>query len=121
MSNSTASVSVVCPCGDTFERLIQRGRPAIWCPKCRELPIAKRPPVPTSGVVVDAETGEETEVTSDRVSRFGQHDWATYEQRERIEAGMAALRGQKFESDEAARLAAVAVYHAVDPVRWPLR
>lgn len=119
MSNSTASVSVVCPCGVAFERPIQRGRPAIWCPKCRELPIAKRPQVPTSGVVVD-ESGEEVEVTP-QVSRFGQWDDMNYSQRERIEAGVEALRGQKFESDDAARLAIVAVYHAVDPVRWPLR
>ena len=117
MSNS---VSTVCPCGVTFERPIQRGRPAIWCPKCRELPLPKRPPVPASGVVVVAETGETVEVTP-RVSRFGSHDWATYEQRERIEAGVAALADQKFKDGEEARLAYVAVYHAVDPVKWPLR
>lgn len=117
MSNST--VSVVCPCGDTFERSTGRGRPAIWCPKCRELPIAKRPPVPASGVVTTDE-GEEVEVTP-QVSRYGQWDDMNYTQRERIEAGIEALRGQKFADGEAARLAMVAVYHAVDPVRWPMR
>lgn len=119
---STSSVQTVCPCGDTFERPIQRGRPAIWCPKCRELPLAKRPPVPAEGLVVNAD-GEEIEVTP-QVSRFGSHDVLNYTQRERIEAGVAEVYARHRVSrmeDEEMRMELVKVYHAVDPDKWPLR
>lgn len=38
MSNQPVkTVSVVCACGVSFERPIQRGRPQKWCPTCREV------------------------------------------------------------------------------------
>jgi thiol-disulfide isomerase/thioredoxin len=52
-------VSVVCPCGEGFEREVKRGRPAIWCPPCREIPMAKRVSVPFTQAAEDGEPVED--------------------------------------------------------------
>lgn len=80
MSNS---VSVQCPCGQSFEREAKRGRPAVWCEECRKVPVAQRAARP---VFVD-EAGEPV-VSSDRVSRFGSHDKFSADERDDIEAGV---------------------------------
>jgi hypothetical protein len=94
-----ASITVHCPCGVEFERPIQRGRPAIWCPECRTLPMGQRPEKPATVVVVKTvnESGEETvtEVKAERtVSRYGQHDVFSFNERETIEEGMARLNAE---------------------------
>jgi hypothetical protein len=121
-------MQVQCPCGETFDRQPQRGRPAIWCPKCRTIPVAQRAERPT--------VTEEGEPVEHKVSRFGQYDVLNYEQRERVEEGVAAAnakyrdeiwpnRAKLFTSDpdryagEWLHNAMIEVYHAVDPKRWP--
>jgi hypothetical protein len=75
------SVSVTCICGKVFERPIQRGRPAIWCLTCRDLPANLRP---TRPVAVEGEA-----VESDRV--VNEHDKYDGPQRDSIEANVAAV------------------------------
>jgi hypothetical protein len=122
-------MQVQCPCGETFDRQPQRGRPAIWCPKCRTLPVAQR---------VERVT-EEGEPVEHKVSRFGPYDVLTYEQRETVEDGIATTNvkfreeiwpnraklfgGTTLQQTAAAHewhhRAMIEVYHAVDPKRWP--
>lgn len=95
-----ASITVQCPCGEAFERPIQRGRPAIWCPQCRLLPIAQRPEKPATVAVVktvevDGQVEHvEVEEPVRTISRFGVHDTMNYTEREAIEAGMAEIRAK---------------------------
>lgn len=80
------SVSVTCICGTVFERPIQRGRPAIWCFTCRDLPANLRPtrPAPVEGEAVD---------TTERVAN--EHDTLANKYgpsaRDRVEANVAAV------------------------------
>lgn len=124
--------TVQCPCGETFERPSQRGRPAIWCPECRELPVNKRA---AREAILD-EDGEEVEGEY-QVSRFGVHDDLTYSQREAVEAGVAAAN-QKYAEEiwpqretlfpdrdavsaahEWLHVAIYKVYNSIRPDKWP--
>lgn len=112
--------TVQCPCGQSFERQPQRGRPAVWCPACRELPMNKRAARP-----VTDEDGVFVEVTPSRYA----HDVLNGEQRDRIEEGVAKVYAdfvfnpQANPLDESFRLQyeITKVYNAVDPKKWPLR
>lgn len=79
------TVSVTCPCGVVFERLIQRGRPPIWCPEHRALPVAQRPERP-------AVDNSEAVDGIDRV--VNEHDKYDGPQRDTIEANIAAVNAQ---------------------------
>lgn len=94
-----ASITVQCPCGEAFERPIQRGRPAIWCPQCRLLPIAQRPEkpatvAPVKPVVVEGAEPVEAVVETRTVSRYGIHDTFNYTEREAIEEAVAEIRAK---------------------------
>lgn len=135
--------TVQCPCGQSFERLPQRGRPAIWCPACRLIPMNQRAARPSMG-----ENGEGPEAPTP--SKYGDNDVLDGSQRDRIEEGVAKVYEEYQDSvwpnraklfagtphrtafvkatpdyDRAAgawlHLALLKVYHAVDPVKWPLR
>lgn len=80
-------ITVTCPCGTDFDREVKRGRPAIWCPECRKVPVAQR----VAAVV--SETGE-APVAERKVSRLGQHDKFSYEQREQITANVEAVNAE---------------------------
>lgn len=113
--------TVQCPCGETFERPSQRGRPAIWCPECRTIPMNQRV---QREVTVDGD-GEPVE---SKPSRFA-HDVLTGEQRDRIEEGVAEVYRTFVYNPDADRLdesfrlqhEITKVYNAVDPKKWPLR
>lgn len=60
------TVPVTCPCGVVFERLVQRGRPPIWCPKCRLLPVVDRAERPE---VIEDE-GPDRDDENDRFNRI---------------------------------------------------
>lgn len=81
-----STVKVTCPCGTVFDRPVKRGRPAIWCEKCRLLPVPQRP----ERVIELGDDGEPV-VAEAQVSRYGQDDDMNYTQREAIEAGVAAV------------------------------
>ena len=77
------TISVNCPCGASFEREVKRGRPAVWCPACREIPFEQRT-ARTANEVVAAVT--------ETVSRFGEHDVLNADARETVEANIAQVR-----------------------------
>jgi hypothetical protein len=73
------SVSVVCPCGSSFQRAVKQGRPPVWCPTCKALPEKDRPER-------SAAQGSDPKPEPLK-SRFGSHDPLSYEQREAVEVG----------------------------------
>lgn len=82
MSETFPTVTVTCPCGTSFDRPVKRGRPAIWCLACREIPMAQRV----------ARASEDGVVAEKRTSSFGEHDACTAEQRDSIEEAYASLK-----------------------------
>jgi hypothetical protein len=113
--------TVQCPCGQSFERKPQRGRPAVWCEKCRLLPMNQRAARPI-------ETDEDGEPVEVKPSRYA-HDVLNGEQRDRIEEGVAEVYRTFVHNPNANPLAEsfrlqyelTKVYNAVDPKKWPLR
>lgn len=85
----TKTVPATCACGASFQREVKRGRPQVWCPKCREVSFYERPachaghdvsfPVVESGTV---------ETVSERI--VNQNDPLDAVRAE-VEAGMALI------------------------------
>lgn len=84
-------IKVVCACGETFERIPQRGRPAVWCTSCREIPMNRRLQLAKNFTPV--ETGSSVDVVEQVeepvVGCYGEHDVLTPAQRAQVEANVA--------------------------------
>lgn len=83
-----STVTVVCPCGASFVREVKRGRPAIWCETCREIPMAKRVNKPEAAAVIVNEDGEVEELPEN------EHDKYPAVVRASIEASVKAVYAQ---------------------------